>query len=134
MSLAISGAFSPSARRRESGATCRAASSMCSMMGRYGGAPCWSTQWPMSTRRARRPEHAADGIRSEDRRSRRDRLDPLGDDQSLAVQAAVVVHDLAGVETDAELQGDLGKAPVQARDAALNLLRAGDGATRGLEG
>src|SRR5207249_7208224 len=83
---------------------------------------------------ARRPEHAANGIRSEDRRARRDRLDTLGDDQGLAVQAALVVHDFAGVETDTELQGDLGEAAVQAGDAALDLLRAGDGATRRLEG
>ena len=82
---------------------------------------------------ARRAEDAVHRIGGEDRRARRHRLDALGDDQRLAVQAAVLVQHLAGVQADAQLQGELRAAAVPARDGALDLLRAGDGATRRLE-
>ena len=61
------------------------------------------------------------------------RLDALGDDQRLAVHAAVLGEHLAGVQADAELYGVVGLAPVPARDRALELLRAGDCAPRRLE-
>src|SRR5262245_17377469 len=39
---------------------------MCSMVGRYGGAPCWSTQWPVSTRRPSRRASAATSLPTAD--------------------------------------------------------------------
>ena len=49
------------------------------------------------------------------------------------MQAAVVVDDLAGVQADAQLQAELRAAAVQPRDAALDILRAGDRAPGRLE-
>jgi hypothetical protein len=82
----------------------------------------------------RRPEDAVHRVRGEDPARGRHRLDALGDDQRLAVQTAFLAQHLPGVETDAQLDGGIGPAPVAAGHGALDLPGAGHRAPRGLEG
>ena len=78
----------------------------------------------------RRAEDAAHRVGGEDPAGKRDRLDALGDDQRLPMQAAVLAQYLAGVQTDAELNGEIGLIAVAPRDGALDFLRTRNRAPR----
>ena len=89
---------------------------------------------PVHELAARSAEHAVHRVRGEDAAGGRHRLDTLGDDQRLPVEPAVLGQHLAGVQADAELDRAMDAAAVAVSDRALDLLGAGDGATRRLEG
>ncbi len=88
---------------------------------------------PVLQLRACGAEHAVNGLRGQNRSGRGGLLDAFGNDNSLAVQVAVVLQHLPSLQPDPQLHWRVGPLPVLPRKRTLNFLCTGDRAPSGLK-